>query len=118
MEFEVTRENSQQQEERKRRMLPLMETVGSYGANGYYLTKDGKPWYPVMGEIHFSRVPSFQWESSLIWNWGKNTGGWFTGRRRAFSTTREAPLWAFRLKMSMDTAEACRGRPEENTCVR
>ncbi|HIS25426.1 MAG TPA: beta-galactosidase [Candidatus Pullilachnospira intestinigallinarum] len=65
MEIEVTRENSQQQEERKRRMLPLMETVGSYGANGYYLTKDGKPWYPVMGEIHFSRLSEYLWRDAV-----------------------------------------------------
>ena len=35
----------------------------SYTAN--YLTKNGEPWLPMMGEIHFSRVPPFQWEPSL-----------------------------------------------------
>ena len=27
----------------------------TYGFTNKYLTKDGKPWFPVMGEIHFSR---------------------------------------------------------------
>ena len=30
-----------------------------------YLTKDGKPWFPVMGEIHFSRYRADLWEESL-----------------------------------------------------
>ena len=25
------------------------------GANSQYLTRDGKPWLPVMGEFHYSR---------------------------------------------------------------
>jgi hypothetical protein len=28
------------------------------GLNQRYLTLDGKPWLPVMGEFHFSRVPA------------------------------------------------------------
>ena len=27
----------------------------TYGFTNKYLTKDEKPWFPVMGEIHFSR---------------------------------------------------------------
>ncbi len=30
-----------------------------------YLTKDGKPWFPVMGEIHYSRYPAEYWRESL-----------------------------------------------------
>lgn len=31
-----------------------------------YLIKNGKPWYPVMGEFHFSRVPNQHWEEELL----------------------------------------------------
>lgn len=31
-----------------------------------YLTRNGKPWYPVMGEMHFSRVAARDWESSIL----------------------------------------------------
>lgn len=34
--------------------------------NSQYLTLDGKPWLPVMGEIHYSRVPESEWESSIL----------------------------------------------------
>jgi hypothetical protein len=36
------------------------------GLNDRYLTFDGKPWLPVMGEFHFSRYPSEQWEEELL----------------------------------------------------
>jgi beta-galactosidase GanA len=29
------------------------------------LTRDGKPWTPVMGEMHYSRVPAAEWARSL-----------------------------------------------------
>ena len=34
-------------------------------ANSRYLTMGGKPWSPVMGEFHFSRVPLADWETEL-----------------------------------------------------
>ena len=37
----------------------------TYGFTKKYLTKDGKPWFPVMGEIHFSRYRADLWEESL-----------------------------------------------------
>lgn len=37
----------------------------SYGFTNKYLTKDEKPWFPVMGEIHFSRYRAELWEESL-----------------------------------------------------
>ena len=37
----------------------------SYGFTKKYLTKDEKPWFPVMGEIHFSRYRAELWEESL-----------------------------------------------------
>ena len=35
-------------------------------ANSRYLTLDGKPWLPVMGEFHFSRYPESGWEEELL----------------------------------------------------
>jgi len=35
------------------------------GVNNRYFTKNGKPWYPTMGEFHFSRYPVQYWEESL-----------------------------------------------------
>ncbi|MGN0266540.1 MAG: beta-galactosidase [Lachnospiraceae bacterium] len=36
-----------------------------YGYTKDYLTKDGKPWFPVMGEFHFSRYPEKYWKESI-----------------------------------------------------
>lgn len=33
--------------------------------NSQYLIKDGKPWFPVMGEMHYSRFRETFWEESL-----------------------------------------------------
>ena len=38
---------------------------GSIGVNSLYFIRDGKPWIPVMGELHFSRVPREQWPAEL-----------------------------------------------------
>ncbi len=35
------------------------------GANNQYLTLDGQPWMPVMGEFHYSRSPAETWEAEL-----------------------------------------------------
>lgn len=35
------------------------------GANSRYLTLDGKAWLPVMGEIHFTRLPAQRWDDAL-----------------------------------------------------
>ncbi|MBN3759848.1 beta-galactosidase [Burkholderia sp. Ac-20365] len=35
------------------------------GINSRYLTRDGKPWLPVMGELHYARVPDAQWNDAL-----------------------------------------------------
>ena len=34
--------------------------------NSHYLMRDGKPWFPVMGEFHFSRYPESQWEAEIL----------------------------------------------------
>jgi beta-galactosidase len=36
------------------------------GVNSQYLTLDGKPWLPVMGEFHFSRYPEAEWEPEIL----------------------------------------------------
>ncbi|MYM24126.1 glycoside hydrolase family 35 [Duganella sp. FT135W] len=35
------------------------------GANARYLTRNGAPWLPVMGEFHYTRTPATQWEAEL-----------------------------------------------------
>jgi beta-galactosidase len=36
------------------------------GLNSAYLTMDGKPWLPVMGEFHYSRYPQSDWEDEIL----------------------------------------------------
>ncbi|WP_353440640.1 beta-galactosidase [Sphingomonas faeni] len=35
------------------------------GVNSRYLTLDGKPWLPVMGEFHYVRTPASEWDAEL-----------------------------------------------------
>ncbi len=35
-------------------------------ANSRHLTLDGAPWFPVMGEFHFTRYPHSHWEEALL----------------------------------------------------
>ncbi|MGN0157847.1 MAG: beta-galactosidase [Brotaphodocola sp.] len=37
-----------------------------YGYTKDYLTRDGEPWFPVMGEFHFSRYPERYWKESIF----------------------------------------------------
>lgn len=37
----------------------------NYGYTKDYLTQDEKPWFPVMGEFHYSRYPEQYWAESL-----------------------------------------------------
>lgn len=37
-----------------------------YGFNKEYLTKDKGPWFPMMGEFHYSRYPEQYWKESLL----------------------------------------------------
>ncbi len=39
--------------------------MSTYSYTNKYLLKDGKPWFPVMGEIHYSRYSDELWEESL-----------------------------------------------------
>src|SRR5580692_1396902 len=53
---------------------PIIATMGSsrspqghvIGVNTQYLTLDGRPWLPVMGEFHYSRYPEAQWEEEIL----------------------------------------------------
>lgn len=47
----------------RRRNEGMMSTEYSY--NERYLMKDGRPWFPVMGEMHYSRYRADLWEESL-----------------------------------------------------
>jgi beta-galactosidase len=42
---------------------PRGETIGM---NARYLLRNGKPWLPVMGEFHYSRVPASEWEEEIL----------------------------------------------------
>lgn len=44
-----------------------MQEIGSteFGFNPKYMTKNMKPWFPIMGEIHYSRYPKEYWKESL-----------------------------------------------------
>ena len=41
-------------------------TGHTIGVNSRYLTRDGRPWLPVMGEFHYTRVPAAEWEDELL----------------------------------------------------
>jgi len=52
--------------------VPLRFPVGGrspdghmLSANSRYITLDGKPWFPVMGEFHYSRYPEADWEKEI-----------------------------------------------------
>jgi beta-galactosidase len=70
---------------------------GDIGVNSRYLTRAGKPWFPVMGEFHYTRVPAAQWElelskmkaagidvvaSYIIWNHHEEQEGQFDWKDR------------------------------------
>ena len=38
----------------------------TFTLNSVYYMKNGKPWYPVSGEMHYPRVPRDEWEESLL----------------------------------------------------
>lgn len=38
----------------------------TYGYTPKYLVKNNKPWFPVMGEIHYSRYPKEYWKESIL----------------------------------------------------
>lgn len=44
----------------------VSRTGQSISVNSRYLSRDGKPWLPVMGEFHFSRYPEAYWEEEIL----------------------------------------------------
>jgi len=51
---------------------PLPFPIGGHSPDGHvlsannrFLTRDGKPWFPVMGEFHYSRYPAADWEVEI-----------------------------------------------------
>lgn len=36
------------------------------GLNSRSLLRDGQPWFPVMGEFHYTRVPAAEWREELL----------------------------------------------------
>lgn len=68
-------------------------TGGTIGINNRYLTLNGRPWMPTMGEFHYSRFPADGWDEQLakmkaagidivasyiIWNHHEEVEGAFT----------------------------------------
>lgn len=43
-----------------------MGVPGKIDVNSYYMSLDGKPAIPVLGEFHFSRYPQEQWEEEIL----------------------------------------------------
>jgi len=71
----------------------ISPTGGTIGINNRYLTLDGKPWMPTMGEFHYTRFPADGWNEQLakmkaagidivasyiIWNHHEEVAGTFT----------------------------------------
>jgi hypothetical protein len=50
--------------------LELGNTINARGhsldANSLFFLRDGRPWLPVMGEIHYSRVPREDWDEAIL----------------------------------------------------
>lgn len=40
--------------------------IDKYSFNSKFITKNDKPWFPIMGEFHYSRFPNKYWEESLF----------------------------------------------------
>lgn len=39
--------------------------MSNYGYTSKYFTRDNQPWFPIMGEFHYSRYPKQYWKESL-----------------------------------------------------
>jgi beta-galactosidase len=48
------------------RMGEPPSTPGAVSLTDRYVTRDGRPWFPVMGEYHFSRDSAEGWETELL----------------------------------------------------
>lgn len=43
----------------------MRKMMTEFGYNTNYLIKDNKPWFPIMGEMHYSRSPKKYWKEAL-----------------------------------------------------
>ncbi|QIL42085.1 hypothetical protein G7074_24140 [Pedobacter sp. HDW13] len=53
----------------KRDNIPMLGTnpAGTkLGVNNQYFTKNDKPWFPMMGELHYNRVRPEDWETEIL----------------------------------------------------
>ena len=66
-----------------------------FGLNSRYLTLDGKPWLPVMGEFHFSRYPEARWEEEILKMKAAGVNTQFLPMDTALAGLREHRLNAF-----------------------
>jgi hypothetical protein len=41
-------------------------TGHALAVNSRYFTRDGQPWFPVMGEFHYARYPAAEWEQEIL----------------------------------------------------
>ena len=39
---------------------------GSISVNSYYMELNKSPFIPIMGEIHYARIPNEQWEEQIL----------------------------------------------------
>lgn len=65
LEIRINKDTKEQARQRDEKKKSLMGPEGRYGATGDYLTRDGDPWYPVMGEFHFSRFHQSFWREEI-----------------------------------------------------
>lgn len=47
-------------------MQGINPSGNTLAVNNQYFVKNGEPWYPLMGEIHYNRVNPQDWESALL----------------------------------------------------
>jgi hypothetical protein len=45
---------------------PTAKDGSVFGYTNKYLTRNGKPWFALMGEIHYSRIPHEKWEEAIL----------------------------------------------------
>lgn len=48
--------------------LPMGESAGApdrIRLTSQYIERDGRPWIPVTGELHYSRIPRSRWKQTL-----------------------------------------------------
>ena len=46
--------------------MKQLTSTSKIGFTPQFLTVDGEPWFPVMGEIHYSRVKPSSWKAELL----------------------------------------------------